>query len=155
MKYFICGFMGAGKSTALEHLKTDSSFFGYSFYDLDFEVAKKFNKDVSELGQLITDNGFDWFRKVEFEMFEDILNSEEKVWISLGGGSLTNTKFFNLAKTIKGYWLDTDFDTCLKRINGDLNRPLASLSKNELEHLYATRVLSYEIFEPFPYCVAK
>ena len=38
------------------------------------------------------------------------MKSEEKVWISLGGGALSNPAFLEMAKTIKGYWLNTDFD---------------------------------------------
>jgi shikimate kinase len=77
MKYFICGFMGAGKSTALENLKEEQSFFGYSFCDLDVEIAKKFNVDRSDLGDLIAQKGFEWFRSVELEVFQDILRLEE------------------------------------------------------------------------------
>jgi shikimate kinase len=155
MKYFICGFMGAGKSTVLDDLKGDERFFGYSFYDLDSEIAKKFNVDISVLGDLIAQKGFEWFRAVELEVFQDILRLEEKVWIALGGGSLSNPEFFKLAKSIKGYWLNTDFETCLNRMQGDQNRPLASLSKDKLKELYIDRIVTYEIFDVFPYCIAK
>jgi shikimate kinase len=155
MKYFICGFMGAGKTTALESLKLNNSFFGYSFYDLDTEIAKRHNVDVTKLGDLIGSKGFEWFRSKELEIFKDIMKSEEKVWISLGGGALSNPAFLEMAKTIKGYWLNTDFDTCLSRIKGDSNRPLEALSTDDLRSLYKDRLVSYEIFDIFPYCGAE
>ena len=60
-----------------------------------------------------------------------------------------------IAKNLKGYWLNTELDVCLSRIQGDSNRPLERLSTDDLKQLYKKRVVSYGVFEKFPYCGAE
>lgn len=153
MKYFICGFMGSGKSYQLEKLKSDERFFGYSFYDLDEEISK--SEGEAELGELIIQNGFEWFRKKEFEVLKSIMNKDEDLWLSLGGGTVTHPKSLDFLKKFQGYWLNTPFSICFDRIKDDENRPLVSAGEEKLRDLYQEREKIYQIFDIYPFCNAE
>jgi shikimate kinase len=147
MHYFICGFMGAGKSTRLKDFALDPKYFGYSFFDLDQEVLNKHGKGFGSLGELINFKGFDWFRKVEFDTLVEIW-SGSKSFTAMGGGTLT-VEALEVVKSrndIEGLYLDTPFTVCLDRIKGT-DRPLAKLSESELRQLYSERRKTYAAFK--------
>jgi shikimate kinase len=150
MKYFICGFMGAGKSTALKKISEKEKWFGYSFVDLDLKIFEKYGDGFVDLGALISNKGFEWFREIEkVELVEAL--SLTNVWIALGGGALDDTalEILNNKANVKGYFLDTSLDECLRRISNDKsNRPLGRLSDEELKVLYRQRKKNYSRFEP-------
>lgn len=141
--------MGAGKSTMLKKLSVDPQCYGYSFYDLDQEVFKKYGKNFLNLGELIESKGFGWFRKAEYNLLKDIWNSS-KSYVALGGGTLTCEVlgFIQSREDIEGRYLDTSFETCLSRIRGS-ERPLARLSSEKLRNLYIERLKSYQLFKTF------
>ena len=147
MKYFICGFSGAGKSTYLKELSRSKEYSDFEFFDLDDYILKQLS-DFNNLGEAIEANGWEWFRKNEKKYLHDLL-SKTKVWIALGGGTLTDELVQELkSKTgIKGLWLSTDFETCWERIKGDSNRPLDKKGKDHLKALYKDREILYKQFE--------
>lgn len=149
MKYFICGFSGAGKSTLLRRISESGKYPDYLFVDLDLYIASQHRDEAGSLGELIEKKGWEWFRAAEKETLANLLKSPN-IWIALGGGTLTEETAQNLLadadKSIKGYWLDTDFETCWKRIQNDKNRPLVKRGESVLKHLYNERS---EIFKKF------
>lgn len=140
--------MGAGKSTLLKEIENSQLFFGYSYYDLDSEIEKKNNISSGSLGELISMNGWEWFRREESLVLSELL-SLKNIWIALGGGSLTekNLAIIESYKNLKGYWLATSFEDCYRRIKADSNRPLVTLSTDELKSLYLEREEIYQKFE--------
>ena len=144
MKYFICGFMGSGKSTVLKKLRANSD--AYKYFDLDYEIHSNYGDSFDSLGEFIEAKGWDHFRRVETEMIESFLSCDEPLVIALGGGALSG---LNLSK-IKGkrdcllVFLDIPFEVCLERILGDSNRPLLKLGREKLEQLYFDRLPHYK-----------
>lgn len=143
--------MGAGKTTALKSLEESGEYFGYSFFDLDEEIFElhKHEHNIASLSELINKMGFEWFRETEYKVLNNLINSNDKIWISLGGGTLTNDKSLELLNKIQGYWIKTKLSTCIERIKADDSRPLAILSEDELAELYKSRVKSYERYKDF------
>jgi shikimate kinase len=77
---YIIGFMGSGKSTAGRKLATS---LGWSFIDLDRRIEEKAGKTIP---QIFSQNGEEYFRKVESETLRE-LDSELKTVVSTGGGT--------------------------------------------------------------------
>ena len=140
--------MGAGKTTLLNKIKKTNILFGYSYYDLDSEIAKDNDTSDQKLGELIKTKGMEWFRSEEKRILLEILK-EKNIVIALGGGTLNQEIVDILAsyKDLKGFWLSTDFDECYVRIAQDENRPLAQMSKRELLDLYSERENYYKTYE--------
>lgn len=138
MKYFICGFSGAGKSSIGRELKKVTSL---EVIDLDDYILEK-NLEFQYLGEYIEAVGMEQFRKDELKAINDILKMDDFILI-LGGGTL-NASTVGVLDTVSGFWLNTDFETCHSRIKGDKNRPLSKLSKESLQELYQERVEYYQ-----------
>lgn len=146
MKYLICGFSGAGKTSLLEKIKNDSQYKEYFFFDLDLEILRI--KKFDSISSLIEKVGWDQFRTWEQEVLNALL-VHQKCWIALGGGSLTqeNSEQFLNDKTIKGLFLDTPLDVCLERIKSSSDRPLLAEGEEFLRNLYKQRLPIYQKFE--------
>ena len=138
MRLFICGFSGAGKSTlgreAASRLK-------FPFMDTDEVLA-----DGAQLADRINEWGWSDFRRREAELVMRLsggLKGDQLV-ISLGGGALNEAAL--TATKEKGNvlaWLDTPFEECWARIEGDKSRPLTAKGKQELARLYEERLPLY------------
>lgn len=142
--------MGSGKTTLINDLKLENDYYGYSFYDLDDFIFESFKHEYEDLESMIHDKGFAMFRKLEEEALFKLLG-KDKVWIALGGGTLSVEVFKKLSdfSGIKGYWLNTDFQVCLDRIRKGAGRPLAQKSDEDLFKIYKERLLIYKQFEEF------
>lgn len=145
MKYIICGFSGAGKTQKLSQIKDSGDYQGYQFIDLDdhiFETHKVFHKN---LGELIEEKGWQWFRKTEDIVLFELLR-KDKVWVSLGGGTLSDGICDKLSqqKDLKIFWLDATFEACWERIKNDPNRPMSALGQEKMYDLYRKRCLLYK-----------
>jgi shikimate kinase len=77
---YIIGFMGSGKSTAGRKLATS---LGWSFIDLDRRIEEKAGKTIP---RIFSQNGEEYFRKIESEILHD-LDSESNTVVSTGGGT--------------------------------------------------------------------
>ena len=146
MKYLICGFSGAGKSSLLNKIKNDSQYKEYEFYDLDSELLKVFKKD--SITELVESIGWEEFRQAEQETL-NLLLQKSNIWIALGGGSLNekNVDFFYESKDIKVLFLDTPIEVCLERIKAAGDRPLLAEGEDFLRNLYKSRLPIYTRFE--------
>lgn len=81
MKIFLVGLPGVGKTTIGKKLATCYSI---PALDLDEEIEKKEGKTVTEI---FSQNGEDYFRKIEFDLLRDLCNSSDSFVLSLGGGT--------------------------------------------------------------------
>lgn len=147
MKYFICGFMGAGKSTLLKELADLADFSKFELIDLDDYIYREHGEDFSNLGELIEHFGLDYFRALEFSALMN-LSKRNHLIVALGGGSLTLQSRAVLTQW-QGYWLNTPFDICWERIEGDCNRPLVKSGRENLQELYNSRLEDYSLYQEF------
>ena len=139
-RIFICGFMGAGKSTFLR------KFSGSDLILMDLDELILINSGQENLGNYITEIGWERFRELELSQLTEILKTKKSVMVSLGGGALSE-KFWNLLRKDKNnltIWLRTPFDECLKRISSSKDRPLVKNGEAYLKKLYQERLKDYE-----------
>lgn len=80
MNIVLLGYMGSGKTTLAKQLAQS---FGWSFFDLDQEIERATQSSISEL---ILNKGELYFRKLEREQLEGLLENQNFV-LSLGGGT--------------------------------------------------------------------
>lgn len=114
---YLAGFMGAGKSTIGPIL---ANTLGWNFYDLDRVVEKQEGKKVKEIFE---SKGENYFRKVEKEVLERI-SAEDKVIISLGGGTMAGEENLNfLKKTGLIFYLKASREAIYKRLKYKRDRP--------------------------------
>lgn len=102
MKFFLMGYMGAGKSTIGKNL---AAFLGIEFYDLDTEIERQENMPVPEL---FRKKGEIYFRKKEKQVLENFLNLKDNLVLGLGGGTPCygeNSKLIEEAKDVVSIYL--------------------------------------------------
>lgn len=145
---FLCGFMGAGKSTIGQKLSDELE---VPFMDLDDRIEERADQTIPEIFE---ESGEGNFRVIERRALLDLADEYEGV-VALGGGSLQNQQMLDHLK-LKGLliFIETPISVILDRISGDENRPLLmddvgqpkdreSLAE-ELETLYKDRRPLYE-----------
>ena len=77
---YIVGFMGSGKTTAGKKL---ASLLRWSFVDLDKKIEEYTEKSIPEI---FSQNGEDYFRKIESYLLRNLITKSDTV-ISTGGGT--------------------------------------------------------------------
>lgn len=141
MAFFICGFTGSGKTTLLRKLELDPSC--KRAIDLDEYIFDLHGEEGDlNLGSYIRRVGFEKFRKIESDCIETLSHIlDRNDVVALGGGSLENEENFNAIRANQHYlvWLNMSFDLCMKRVQGDENRPLLEKSRSELAEIYKRR----------------
>lgn len=117
-RIFLTGFMGAGKST-LGLIIANS--LGWEFIDIDRFIEKNEGIKVTEIFKL---KGEEYFRKKEIEALVFVM-SQEKVIVSLGGGTISNQQIVDyLKKNGKMIYLQNNLDNLYKRLRYKTDRPL-------------------------------
>jgi len=128
-KIVLLGYMGCGKSTIAKRL---SKITKIPYLDLDKCIEERTNLSVNEIFE---QKGEIYFRKLEHEVFLELLNSPESAILSLGGGTpcyANNHELLNSENTVSIY-LKASIDTLFKRLVANKNeRPLIA-NKNEDE----------------------
>jgi len=147
IKNLICGFSGSGKTTLVNELSKVDALSAYSFYDLDQEILKELN--AKSIREVIDRHSWEFFRENEQRVLRELIEKNQSIFISLGGGSLNSNNYEKYAKdeTIQVYWLDTPFLTCLKRIKESEDRPLSDMPVEEYLSLYENRCEIYQKFK--------
>ena len=132
------GFMGSGKSILGKDL---SKLYNIEFFDSDLEIEKKIGKSIN---QIFIDSGEKYFRKIEEKVCIDILKVENCI-ISLGGGSIINSKIRKIIKKNSfSIYLKVDINVLLKRLKSSKKRPLLKYSnKEDIKKLYNEREIFY------------
>lgn len=77
----LVGYMGSGKSLISKNL---SQKLHYKHLDLDKEISKRLNAEITEIFEK---RGELFFRKKERETLEELLATQENIILSLGGGT--------------------------------------------------------------------
>lgn len=147
-RIFICGFMGAGKSTTGRALARKLEM---SFWDIDDFIEEQAGQSIPEIFETEGEQGF---RSREQSAVLDIIRQKKGV-IALGGGTLQSQHLLDHIK-VNGLlvYINTPMDEIIARIAGDENRPLLldeqgkmrseSELEKDLQELYDQRRPFYE-----------
>lgn len=129
---FLCGFMGAGKSTIGELLAND---LGYSFIDLDCFIETTYQQSISEL---FTQQGEEEFRNIETRTLDTYIKNNAKTVVALGGGTPCFNNNINwLKKNGRVVYLKNEVSELFARLKGQqIHRPL-------LQHKTPQELLQY------------
>ena len=130
----LIGYMGSGKSHVSKFL---SKHLNFDLIDLDNAISLEEKREISEI---FKKSGEIYFRKVEKQMLEKIVNSDKNIVISLGGGTPVYYDNINTIneKTISVY-LRAKIGTLAERLaSNKAKRPLiAQLEDEELPEFIA------------------
>lgn len=142
MKHIILiGFMGSGKSTMGKLIANKLK---CSFVDTDHYIEKKEGRTISDI---FADDGEDYFRSLETEVLKELLESKERMVLSLGGGTPLRQENRVLLKDA-GYviFLKVTPEEAYDRLKGDTKRPLLQVSnpKEQIAKLLDFRNPIYE-----------
>jgi shikimate kinase len=134
-KIIILGYMGCGKSTIAKKL---SSLLKVPYIDLDESIENKTNLTINQIFEIY---GQIYFRKLEHEVFVELLASSEKQIIGLGGGTpcyANNHELLN-GDGITSIYLKASVDTLFQRlVNNKSKRPIiVNKSDEELKEFIA------------------
>lgn len=127
-KIVLLGYMGCGKSTIASRL---SKIINIPFVDLDQYIEEKTNLSVSAIFE---QRGEIYFRKVEHELFKELLASQESLIIGLGGGTPCYANNHELLKqdNVASFYLKASIDTLFNRLSVNKSkRPLIANKTNE------------------------
>lgn len=117
-RIFLCGFMGAGKTTIGQQLADELEL---PFLDLDDKVEEQAGMAVPDI---FRERGEAEFRTIERRALLEVAREFDGV-VALGGGSLQNQHMLDHLK-LNGLlvFIETPVSVILDRISGDENRPL-------------------------------
>lgn len=143
-KVILIGYMAVGKTTIAKLL---SEKMGVKHVDLDNLIEKKTNLTV---GELFKQKGEIYFRKVEHEIFKEVIQNDDNLIISTGGGTpcyADNYLFLNGNNSISIY-LNASLPIILDRLRSEKKtRPLvANLSQEELKEFVAKHLFERSYF---------
>ena len=133
--------MGVGKTSVTNLISKSLSF---KSIDLDHEI-QQVHGDITSI---FNSSGESYFRKLEYNIFETMINTPAAV-IATGGGIVTYQPSFDLLKSMSHViWLKARFETIQSRIMNDkqTRRPLAD---KQLKDRYLSRQPLYELSASF------
>lgn len=127
--------MGCGKSTIANKL---SKIIEIPFVDLDKKIEEKVNLSINDIFEKY---GEIYFRKLEREVFIELLNSSENLIIGLGGGTPCYANNHELLKgdNVVSVYLKASIETLFNRLaHNKSKRPLiADKSEGEMKEFIA------------------
>ena len=136
--YYLCGFMGAGKSSILNKFQQQSN---YSTIDLDSYIENKYGG----IDKIFEEKGESYFRTIEEKEF---FNHQNKFNImAIGGGAVENNDIFQyLIDCKQAIYLNLNFDELWERIKNS-KRPLVNFGKKEVKNRFINRKEKYEMLQ--------
>ena len=139
-KFFIIGFMAAGKTSLAYDL---SQQFSLPFFDSDAMIEQITGMSVMDI---FNTWGEKYFRRMERDVIHQLMAMKSDMIVSLGGGSVCQPDILDWLNRI-GFtiWLDTDWDIIETRLFGDNSRPLVhQQSLAQLKNLFDQRASYYK-----------
>lgn len=143
-KILILGYMGSGKSLIG---KLVAQRLEIPFYDLDDLIEKRLEMSISEIFQ---QKGEIYFRKIEHQYFNELLDSNQTFVLSLGGGTpcYANNHLQFSGENISSIYLNASIDTLSTRLFPErAKRPLiANLNEDEFKEYIAKHLFDRSYF---------
>lgn len=143
-KIVLLGYMGCGKSTIAQNL---SKITNIPFLDLDTCIEKRANLSINEI---FSKHGEVYFRKLEHEMFVELLKSSENYIIGLGGGTpcYANNHLLLQNDDIVSIYLKASIDTLYNRlVHNKSKRPLiAEMNEEEMKEFIAKHLFDRSFY---------
>jgi len=143
-KIVLLGYMGCGKSTIAQNL---SKITNISFLDLDKCIEERANLSINEIFEK---HGEVYFRKLEHEMFVELLQSSENNIIGLGGGTPCYANNHELLKGegVTSIYLKASIDTLYNRlVHNKSKRPLiANMDEEEMKEFIAKHLFDRSFY---------
>jgi len=149
LKFLICGFMGAGKTSYLQNFSKSiyNSQMTFDCVDLDQFIYKELANNYSSLSEFIENEGWEIFRELEYKKLEFLLTRDttNHQIIALGGGVLENKKVRALLqnKSTILIYLKSDFNILWDRIKDCKDRPLVKQGKDKIYQKFVNREPEY------------
>jgi shikimate kinase len=128
MKIVLVGYMGSGKSIIGKLLSEKSSL---EFIDLDSEIEKVEKKSIKSI---FLEKGEIYFRKLEHQVFSELMQSNQNVIISTGGGTpcYANNHEYLSQNGVISIYLKASVETLFGRLkNEKTKRPLLQDKTNQ------------------------
>lgn len=143
-KVVLIGYMGSGKSVVAKKLANQ---IGISAVELDEMIEKKCEMSIQEL---FSSKGELFFRKEEHQLFLNLLNDNNDMVISTGGGTpcyFNNHELLN-GENVVSIYLKASIDTLYSRLlKGKQKRPLiANLNDNEIKEFIAKHLFDRSFY---------
>ncbi|KAF2326250.1 shikimate kinase [Flavobacterium daemonense] len=143
-KIVLLGYMGCGKSTIAQNL---SKITNIPFLDLDTCIEKRANLSINEI---FSKHGEIYFRKLEHEMFLELLNSSENNIIGLGGGTpcYANNHLLLQNDNLVSIYLKASIETLYNRLaQNKSKRPLiANMEEEEMKEFIAKHLFDRSFY---------
>jgi shikimate kinase len=143
-KIILVGYMAVGKTTIAALL---SEKIGLKTIDLDKLIENRVGLPIIEIFEK---KGEIYFRKVEHELFKELVQNGEDLIISTGGGTpcYANNHLFLNGKNTVSIYLKASLDLILERLPSEKNgRPLvANKSAEELKEFVAIHLFERSYF---------
>lgn len=143
-KVILIGYMGSGKSVVAQKLSQKIDF---EYLELDKLIEEKENKSIAEI---FKSKGELYFRKVENQLFKEVLSNKNDFVISTGGGTpcyFDNHVLLNSEDCIAVY-LKASIETLYNRLLDEKDkRPLISeLNASEMKEFIAKHLFERSYF---------
>jgi shikimate kinase len=143
-KIILLGYMGCGKSTIANRL---SKITAIPYLDLDKCIEERTHLSINEI---FNQQGEIYFRKLEREVFIDLLNNPGDLIIGLGGGTPCYANNHELLKgeNIESIYLKASVDTLFERlVSNKSKRPLiAHKTDDEMKEFIAKHLFDRSFY---------
>ncbi|MBP4138798.1 shikimate kinase [Flavobacterium geliluteum] len=143
-KIILLGYMGSGKSTIAQKL---SKITNIPFLDLDICIEERARKSIN---LIFEEHGEIYFRKLEHQIFLELLQSSEKSIIGLGGGTPCYANNHELLKRedVISIYLKASIETLYNRlVHNKSKRPLiASMNEDEMREFIAKHLFDRSFY---------
>lgn len=134
-KIILVGYMAAGKSMVAQKL---SKHLKIATFDLDDLIEKKLQMSILEIFKI---KGELFFRKMEHQIFKEMMESQDSFILSTGGGTpcYANNHFYLKKEFGHSFYLKTSVQSLVQRLEHETkNRPILHQNAGiELEEFIA------------------
>lgn len=115
----LIGFMGSGKSTIGHQIEEK---FGYAYLDTDDYIEKREGCSISEI---FATKGEDYFRKLETQVLQELIDSTHHTVIATGGGMPLRSENARLLRELGSViYLEVSEEEVWNRLRNNHDRPL-------------------------------
>ena len=143
-KIVLVGYMGVGKTTIGKELAKKANI---PFLDLDELIEKKERQTISELFRL---KGEFYFRKLEHQLFKELLSNDDNFILSTGGGTpcYYNNHFLLDNENVSAIYIEASINTIYDRLQNEKEqRPIIKdLNTAELKEFIAKHLFERSFY---------